>query len=68
MLTVNSDDLFCFGRPKAKWCAWPVPNLLSYWNHNKRKLDESQLKRAFVNFLLTTTAVTTKRSGGYGFS
>lgn len=62
-LTVNY-DLFCFGRPIAKWFASPVPNLLSYWNYNKWKLDESQLKWAFVNVLLTTTAVTIKRSGG----
>lgn len=66
MLTVNI--CFCFGCPIAKWFALPFLNLMSYWNHNKRKLDESQLKGAFVNFLLTTTAVTIKRSGGYGLS
>lgn len=58
---------FCFGRPRAKWFASPVPNLLSYWNHNKRKLDESQLKGVFVNFLLTTTAVTIKDQGDMAF-
>lgn len=58
----------CFGRSIAECFASPVPNLLSSWNHNKWKLDESQLKEAFVNFLLTAAAVTVKRSGGYSLS
>lgn len=35
LLIVKSDDLLCHGCPIAKWFASPVPNLLSYWNHNK---------------------------------
>lgn len=65
---MKSDDL-CFGRPIAKRFASLVPDLLSYWNHNKRNLDESQLKGAFVNVPLTTTAVTVKKKdqGGMAF-
>lgn len=55
---------FCLGKkkflsvvPQQNGFAATVPNLLSHWNDNKWKLDESQLKGAFVNFLLPTTAV-----------